>query len=105
MSTHTDFRGVYYPYCLDRQEDGRWTVLNRHYKPVGQTSEAHAHYPDHATPLKISKVLAKKLQYNGEPKADRIYLYNDGCVPTHSKKHMDAYLEKLRLLAKLQIVL
>jgi len=34
---------------------------------------------------------------------DRIYLYNDGCVPTESTEHMKNYLERLKILAKLKV--
>jgi hypothetical protein len=34
---------------------------------------------------------------------DRIYLYNDGCVPTRSPDAMAAYLEKLQILASLRV--
>ena len=30
-----DFRSVFMPYCLRKQKDGRYVVLNREYKPVG----------------------------------------------------------------------
>ena len=35
MSVSTDFRAVYFPYCIEKQADGTWVVLNRQYKPVG----------------------------------------------------------------------
>lgn len=31
----TDFRASYLPYCLIRQADGRYAVVNRRYKPLG----------------------------------------------------------------------
>jgi hypothetical protein len=34
---------------------------------------------------------------------DRIYSYNDGCVPTESVEHMKNYLERLKSLAKLKV--
>ena len=32
-----------------------------------------------------------------------IYLYNDGCVPTHSKADWDNYCQRLRILARLKL--
>jgi len=34
-----NFISVYMPYCLEMLGDGRYTVLNREYKPVGFFSE------------------------------------------------------------------
>ncbi|MCG5501575.1 hypothetical protein [Ectothiorhodospira lacustris] len=28
-------RAVYFPYRIQKQEDGSWVLLNRNYKPVG----------------------------------------------------------------------
>jgi hypothetical protein len=36
-----DFRSIYLPYCLDKQADGSWLVLNREYKPVGFNTKSH----------------------------------------------------------------
>jgi hypothetical protein len=33
--SHSDFRAMFFPYCLQKQKDGRYVVLNREYKPVG----------------------------------------------------------------------
>ena len=32
-----------------------------------------------------------------------VYLYNDGCVPTHSKAYWDNYCQRLRILARLRL--
>ena len=29
----TDFRAVYFPYCLEQKADGTWVVLNHYYQP------------------------------------------------------------------------
>jgi hypothetical protein len=104
MTRLTDFRGVYFPYCLHKEGDG-WVVLNRLYKPVGQLSDQHANYPDFAVPLKISKALAVKMQHDGQPEPDRIYLYDDASSPVRSKANWEAYADRLRLLAKLEMKL
>ena len=81
------------PYCLDRQEDGTWVFLNRDYKPL-------AHPKGIKIPGLGIKNARKKLAWNPEEEGgDRIYLYNDGCIPTRSKEFMDTYLEKLGWLA------
>lgn len=99
-----NFRQIHMPYCIKKNEDGAYIVLNREYKPLGFSDGRHVNYEDYpiAVKYKISKVTAKKISYDGSENTDRIYLYNDGCLPERSKKNMDSYLEKLRILAKFQ---
>ena len=104
MSVSTDFRAVYFPYCIEKQPDGTWLVLNYQYKPVGfNTSEfiKYEEYPVSARLKGIGPAMSDKLSYNGEASGNRIYLYNDSCVPTYSKANMASYLLKLQILAKL----
>jgi len=106
MSVSTDFRAVYFPYCIVKQQDGTWVVLNRQYKPVGFNTSDFISYEDYPVSVRLQGIgpaKANKLAYSGKAEGDRIYLYNDGCVPTHSKANMDSYLEKLRILAKLSL--
>jgi len=106
MSVSTDFRAVYFPYCIQKQSDGSWVVLNRQYKPVGFNTDEYIKYEEFPVSAKLQGIgpaVAKKLSYSSEASGDRIYLYNDGCVPTDSKTKMDAYLKKLEILAKLDL--
>ena len=43
-----------------------------------------------------------QLDWRGEG-GDQIYFYDDGCVPTDSKKNMDSYLAKLAILMALKV--
>jgi len=104
MSVSTDFRSVYFPYCIQKQADGSWVVLNRQYKPVGFNTGEYIKYEEFPVSAKLQGIgpaIANKLAYSGEASGDRIYLYNDGCIPTDSKTNMAAYLKKLEILAKL----
>ena len=101
-----DFRAVFMPYCLQKQEDGRYAVLNREYKPVGFFTGDYIKYDEHPVLVKIKGLTpakAAKLSYQGDNDTNFIYLYNDGCKPTRSKRDMDSYLEKLALLAKMSV--
>lgn len=104
-----DFRFLFFPYCLQRKEDGRYAVLNRDYKPVGNVAQNFEKFPDpddypFLVNLKgLNKAKAAKLSYEGNADTDCIYLYNDGCNPTSSKDNMKSYLEKLEILAKLRV--
>ena len=37
-------RSSHMPYCIQRLEDGRYIVLNRHYKPLGETTREWVTY-------------------------------------------------------------
>ena len=102
-----DFRSVFMPYIIQKQPDGRYAVLNREYKPVGFYTRDFVTYADHPVLVNfkgLTKAKAAKISYRGDPDTDHIVLYNDGCVPTHTKKDMQAYLARLELLAKLAVV-
>lgn len=106
MSVSTDFRAVYFPYCIERMADGTWVVLNRQYKPVGFNTSDFIRYESFPVSAKLKGIgpgILKKLSYDGDGTGQKIYLYNDGCVPTHSKANMDAYLKRLEILAKLSV--
>ena len=100
-----DVRAVFFPYCLEKQEDGRYVFLNREYKPVGFFTSDWINYADYPVlvKLKITKALAKKLSGSEEGGTERIFLYNDATNAVGSKANMDAYLAKLALLAKLRV--
>ena len=101
-----DFRAIFLPYCLDKQPDGRYVVLNRKYKPVGFLTQKHIEYSDYPICVKfkgLGKVTAAKISFNGDSNMDRIYLYNDGCIPTNSSQYMADYLRRLEILAKLAV--
>lgn len=101
-----DFRAVFLPYCLHKQPDGRYVVLNREYKPIGFKTRENIKYEDYPISIElkgIGSATAAKLSCNGDSNTDRIYLYNDGCVPTQSAEYMKSYLERLEILAKLKV--
>ena len=107
MPVSTDFRAVYFPYCIEKQSDGTWVVLNRQYKPVGFNTSDFIEYENYPVSAKLNGIgpgICKKLSYTGQVEGDRVYLYNDGCNPTNSKADMEAYLKKLEILAKLKLV-
>ena len=98
-------RAVYFPYCIEKQSDGTWVLLNRNYKPVGFNTDDFINYDDYPVSIKITGIgpaKLKKISYKStEPIGDRVYLYNDGCVPTSSPEAMASYLKKLEILLKL----
>ncbi len=101
----SSFRGVFLPYCLLRQDDGSYVVCNRRYKPVGNTASEWVDYePAVRVRIKgLTAAVATKLDHAGRDDLDRIYLYNDGCIPTDSAANWQAYSVRLAKLAGLKI--
>lgn len=98
-------RAVYFPYCIQKEDDDTWVLLNRNYKPVGFNTDEFIDYGDYPVSMKlkgIGSATLKKLSYKNEEPTDRVYLYNDGCVPTSSTQAMASYLKKLEILLKLK---
>ena len=108
QTTTTEFRDYFLVYGLERQPDGFYVALNRHYKPVGMTCGDWVKYEDHPVRLQFKRALTPKqaasLSASGDPSTDRIYLYNDGCVPTSSAAAWNAYSARLQRLAGLLVV-
>lgn len=103
--TMGEIRGLVLPYCLERVSEGHYAILNRAYKPLGMHSNTAVDYADHAIHIKgMTPTKADALDYRG--KADetgRIYLYNDGSVPTSSDAAWKAYAARLQKLAKMKL--
>ncbi len=105
MAILGDIRAIYFPYCLEKQEDNSWVILNRNYKPIGiNTAEFidYREFPVSATPRSLTTTTLKKLSYDGTAE-DKIYLYNDDTNPLASQKNMESYLTKLAILTKIQL--
>ena len=101
----SEARNFLFPYCIDHLPDGRYIVLNRNYKPLGiQTGDWVKYEEDpSAIALKITPASARKLSWEGSEALDRIYLYNDGCIPTDGAEHMKAYLQRLSVLMAIKL--
>lgn len=103
MATSESFRRVYLPYCLIKAGAG-YVVVNRHYKPLGVSKLAWVNYDEHAVEfVGLGPGTAQKLSWSASDDLERIYLYNDGCKPTDSPKHWDAYQKRLAVLAGLKV--
>lgn len=102
----SDFRSIYLPYCLKKQTDGSFIVLNREYKPLGFNTLTHVKYEDYPISTKFKGLTEKqitKVAYNGKMDHDCIFLYNDASIPTSSKENMKNYLDRLQILANLKV--
>lgn len=97
---------MYFPYCLQKQPDGSYLILNRNYKPVGFNTRDHLKYEDYPVAVRFARLLgptAAKLSVHGHADLDNIYLYDDGTIPTDSPANMAAYLKRLETLAGLKV--
>lgn len=101
--TATDFRSVFLVYCLQRLPDGSYITLNRRYKPLGQVGTVWVEYETSPGRFKFKRALRASqiaaLSYKGDASAEKIFLYNDGCVPTASAADWEAYSARLQRLA------
>jgi len=99
-----ELRETHFTYCIQRLEGGRYILLNRNYKPIGNQSTDWVTYNTDPSAIKmtITPAAAAKLSWEQSPSVERIYLYNDGCIPTESAAHMTAYLKRLAVLAKIK---
>lgn len=88
------------PYLLDKigkdkGKGSKWIILNRNYKPLG-IEKGFVDYEDFFFYANIRINTLRNISYkelNENP--SRVYLYNDGCIPTISKKNMKDYLKRL----------
>ena len=97
----TDFRGICLPYCLQKQKDGSYVILNRNYKPIGFNTSDWINYEDYPISLKmkLTKSTVQLLSIEGGVQGDSLYLYNDGTNPMDSTANMRLYMDKLSILA------
>lgn len=104
----TDFRSLFLVYCLQRLADGSYIALNRRYKPLGQASSAWVEYETAPGRFKFKRALSAAqvvaISWNGNADPDRIFLYNDGCVPTASDADWAAYSARLQRLAGYRVM-
>lgn len=106
-----DFRAVCLPYCLKKQDDGTWLVLNREYSPLSFNTHSNDFLKqDLPIYLKIKDLTAKKIEkilQLGEGAALQndgrdLFLYNDGTNPFR-KEHRKVYFKRLEILMELSI--
>lgn len=105
-----EFRWLFLIYCLHRLPDGSYIALNRDYKPLGFGFERAPWVEYETAPgrfkfkraLREDQVIA--LSYRGDPTPERIYLYNDACVPTSGAVAWREYSARLERLAGYRVV-
>lgn len=97
MENSVDLREVFLPYCMQRQPDGRYALLNRRYKPVGFFTGGWVQYDGHPVLVRVhvTPKMAASVSWEESPEVDQIYFYDDGCIPTASAQAMDAYLMRI----------
>jgi hypothetical protein len=103
----TEFFKVYMPYCLDKQEDGSWVVLNREYKPLGFLDCGYIHYEEYPISCHLSLTEKRIDALSGSRGTEawgrkRIYLYGGGNTP-YKGKDLEAYMKRLEFLSRLMI--
>lgn len=101
-----NFFTTHMPYCLDLQQDGRYVVLNREYKPIGFHTEDFIKYSDFPVSVnfkKLSPGVVAQLSVDGNSDPSRIHLYCDSYQTLTTPLLMNAYLKRLRLLMSWEV--
>ena len=96
-------RAIALPYCLKRQPDGRYLVLNRNYKPLGFNN---LDFVTHSVRLpELTEAVARRLSWDQRPDVEQIFLYVGENNPECSPAAWRAYSQRLEILANLKVVL
>jgi hypothetical protein len=94
------------PYCIVKLESGKWTFLNRKYKPVGINTNQNIDYSnkDYCFSFKrdpIKTITENSLKIEDKDTSIYYFLYDDHSIPYSSKKSTLAYFEKLERIMEL----
>ena len=95
------------PYCLQKQKNGKYVVLNRKYKPVGFCTNEHLNFEKYPICFKmrgINSKTAASLSVTGDDNTNNIYLYSDKTIPTKNKENMRRYFDRLQKLLKYKLI-
>ena len=109
MTTNENITPLYriaFPYCIQKQEDGSYVVLNREYKPIGFLTQECLDYWRYPIGIRfkgLKEETIRKISIDGDPREGAIYLYDDGTVPIRNRKNMRDYLERLSVLMSLKV--
>ena len=98
------FKEICLPYCLERQPDGLWMVLNREYLPLGfskRDQDAIDKAPVRYDFKGIGPDGLKKIAHHASGRW--IFLYDGTCDPEDSKENWNRYQERLWGLRKFEI--
>jgi hypothetical protein len=109
MTTNDNITPLYriaFPYCIQKQEDGSYVLLNREYKPIGFSTQEYLDYGRYPIGIRfkgLKERTIRKISVDGDPSDGAIYLYGDGSKPTQNKENMEDYLERLSVLMSLKV--
>jgi hypothetical protein len=97
------FAKVFLPYCVERVDGDLWVVLNRGYKPLGHANRDWVDYRAHAVRMRLTQKAMQQIDCQGRIGPERVWLYDDGCVPTTSAAAWQAYQARLARLAAVKV--
>lgn len=87
------------PYCIQRQTSGKYVLLNRNYKPVGNATREWVDYETlDGLDLRLTEADAQQISWSGNNNIRHVYLFNDGCAPWAGKRHRVEYVRRLAVL-------
>lgn len=106
-----NFRAVCMPYCLKKQDDGSWLVLNREYSPLTFNTYSNdflkQELPIYLRIKDLTKEKIDEILNVGEGAVIQndnkdLFLYNDATNPSSKPNQMN-YFKRLEILMELTI--
>jgi len=93
------------PYHVRRETGGRYVVVNRNYKPVGDPrTEEWVDYEPYAVCVRgVTESVARRASSRDDPDTSSIYLFSDGCMPWKSDEFLWQYVRRLKALFRLKV--
>ncbi len=93
------FREIFLPYCVIRESDGTWSVLNREYVALGENERKSHKGPTRTYSLKgLGPAALKKIAFCSRPEENTFWLYDESCFPESSAENWNAYSKRLKAL-------
>ncbi len=99
-------RRTHVPYCVQKQPNGSYILLNRNYEPLGFLGEFNSERDSKNFEFyfaRMTAITAAKISWNNNPDVDKIFLYNDRCTPTLKEEYINNYFVRLEHLMRLKI--
>lgn len=96
--TAVHIRRMFLPYCIQRRKDGKYVLLNRGYKLLGDTSGHLVDYDVAPGAIEVEPHTLKKLEerfagmqceYDRHGHIDRLFFYRDG-IEDKASQALDA---------------
>jgi hypothetical protein len=87
------------PYCLHQLQNGDWLVLNRNYKPIGQTTSDRVDY-EQFEGVSIPDDVIRELGADTQVAEGKVWIYTGVHNPHYRQNWRPKYIDKLTLIGR-----